>query len=210
MEYQLPGVVSVQVQPKIGLTFAQGLRSILRQDPDVIMIGEIRDGETAQIAIAAALTGHLVLSTLHTNTAAEAVTRLLDMGIEPYLVAAVLRGVLSQRLVRRLCEHCKEAWHLDSLEKEAMDLPESILQVYKAKGCPLCRNTGYSGRIGIHELLLYHQDIKDLVLAGQSSNVIEAKAIAKGMIPLRLDGYRKVEQGLTTLEEIWYSTSGIT
>ncbi|BAE84175.1 type IV pilus assembly protein PilB [Desulfitobacterium sp. LBE] len=209
VEYQLPGVVSVQVQPKIGLTFAQGLRSILRQDPDVIMIGEIRDEETARIAIAAALTGHLVLSTLHTNTAAEAFTRLLDMGIEPYLVAAVLRGVLSQRLVRRLCEQCKEPWHLDPLEKDAMDLPESVRQVFRAKGCPKCRGTGYSGRIGIHELLLYHQDIKDLVLEGQSSGAIEEKAIAKGMIPLRRDGYNKVRQGLTSLEEIWYSTSGI-
>lgn len=209
VEYQLPGVVSVQVQPRIGLTFAQGLRSILRQDPDVIMIGEIRDEETARIAIAAALTGHLVLSTLHTNTAAEAFTRLLDMGIEPYLVAAVLRGVLSQRLVRRLCDHCRESWQLDSLEREAMDLPKSIRQVYKAKGCPHCRGTGYSGRIGIHELLLYHQDIKDLVLEGQNSQRIEEKAITKGMIPLRLDGYRKVHGGLTSLEEIWYSTSGI-
>lgn len=209
VEYQLPGVVSVQVQPKIGLTFAQGLRSILRQDPDVIMIGEIRDEETARIAIAAALTGHLVLSTLHTNTAAEAFTRLLDMGIEPYLVAAVLRGVLSQRLVRRLCTHCKEPWELDTLERDAMDLPKSIQQVYKAKGCPECRGTGYSGRVGIHELLLYQQDIKDLVLAGQSSQRIEEKAMTQGMIPLRVDGYRKVLEGLTSLEEIWYSTSGI-
>ncbi|MGE4271580.1 MAG: GspE/PulE family protein [Desulfitobacterium sp.] len=210
VEYQLAGVVSVQVQPKIGLTFAQGLRSILRQDPDVIMIGEIRDEETARIAIAAALTGHLVLSTLHTNTAAEAFTRLLDMGIEPYLVAAVVRGVLSQRLVRRLCNHCKVPWALDSLERGVMDLPESIHQVYKAQGCPLCRETGYSGRIGIHELLLYHQDIKELVLGGKSSHWIEERAIARGMVSLRLDGYRKVQEGLTSLEEIWYSTSRIT
>lgn len=209
VEYQVPGVVSVQVQPKIGLTFAQGLRSILRQDPDVIMIGEIRDEETARIAITAALTGHLVLSTLHTNTAAEAFTRLLDMGIEPYLVAAVLRGVLSQRLVRRLCEQCKEPWHLDPRERDVMDLPESIRQVFRAKGCPQCRGTGYSGRIGIHELLLYHQEIRDLVLEGQSSGVIEDKAIVKGMIPLRRDGYSKVHQGLTSLEEVWSSTSGI-
>ncbi|AGA69875.1 type II secretory pathway, ATPase PulE/Tfp pilus assembly pathway, ATPase PilB [Desulfitobacterium dichloroeliminans LMG P-21439] len=209
VEYQLPGVVSVQVQPKIGLTFAQGLRSILRQDPDVIMIGEIRDEETARIAIAAALTGHLVLSTLHTNTAAEAFTRLLDMGIEPYLVAAVVRGVLSQRLVRRLCNHCKVPWNLDFLEREVMDLPEGIGQVYKAQGCPFCRETGYSGRIGIHELLLYHQDIKELVLEGKGSHWIEERAIAGGMVSLRIDGYRKVQEGLTSLEEIWHSTSRI-
>ena len=209
VEYQLPGVVSVQVHPRIGLTFAQGLRAILRQDPDVIMIGEIRDEETARIAVAAALTGHLVLSTLHTNTAAEAVTRLLDMGIEPYLVAAVLRGVLSQRLVRRLCEHCKEPWDLKALEKQALDLPEDVQVIYRASGCPHCRYTGYSGSIGIHELLLYHQDIRNLVLEGCNSSLIEEKAIANGMIPLRLDGYRKVQQGLTSLEEVWYSTSGL-
>lgn len=209
VEYQLDGVVSVQVQSKIGLTFAQGLRSILRQDPDVIMIGEIRDEETARIAIAAALTGHLVLSTLHTNTAAEAFTRLLDMGIEPYLVAAVLRGVLSQRLVRRLCDHCKVPWEPDSTEKKVMDIPETIQKFYKAKGCSHCRNTGYFGRIGIHELLLYHQDIKNLVLERKNSRLIEEKAISQGMIPLRFDGYEKVRNGLTSLEEIWFSTSKI-
>ncbi|NMA69979.1 MAG: Flp pilus assembly complex ATPase component TadA [Desulfitobacterium sp.] len=209
VEYQLPGVVSVQVQPKIGLTFAEGLRSILRQDPDVIMVGEIRDEETVKIAIAAALTGHLVLSTLHTNTAAEAFTRLMDMGIEPYLVAAVVRGVLSQRLVRCLCEHCKTPWEPDELSREAMGLPKSIEKIYKPQGCSRCRGTGYSGRIGIHELLIYHEDIKELVLQRESSQKIAAKAILRGMIPLHLDGYRKVQAGITSLEEVWFNTGSL-
>lgn len=209
VEYRLPGVVSVQVNPKTGLTFAQGLRSILRQDPDIIMIGEIRDEETARIAIAAALTGHLVLSTLHTNTAAEAFTRLLDMGIEPYLLAAAIRGVLSQRLVRRLCDQCKKSVDIHPFEQSVMDLSEDIWQVYQAGGCPNCRETGYSGRIGLHELLLYHQDIKDLVFARQSTRQIEEAAIKAGMIPLRQDGVIKVKEGLTTLEEVWYSTKGM-
>lgn len=210
VEYQLPGVVPVQVHAKIGLTFAHGLRSILRQDPDVIMIGEIRDEETARIAIAAALTGHLVLSTLHTNTASEAFTRLLDMGIEPYLLAAVVRGVLSQRLVRRLCEQCKRPWEINPLEKKAMDLPKGVEQVFQATGCSHCRGTGYSGRIGLHELLLYTQDIKDYILEGKSSQAIERAALAAGMLPLRQDGYLKVKDGLTSLEEVWYSTTGVT
>lgn len=210
VEYQLPGVVPVQVQSKIGLTFAHGLRSILRQDPDVIMIGEIRDEETARIAIAAALTGHLVLSTLHTNTASEAFTRLLDMGIEPYLLAAVVRGVLSQRLVRRLCEHCKKPLMINSLEQRVIDLPTGFERVFQATGCPSCRGTGYSGRIGLHELLLYNQEIKDLVLERKSSRVIEQTAIAAGMLPLRQDGYLKVKDGRTSLEEVWYSTTGMT
>lgn len=210
VEYQLSGVVPVQVHAKIGLTFAHGLRAILRQDPDVIMIGEIRDEETARIAIAAALTGHLVLSTLHTNTASEAFTRLRDMGIEPYLLAAVVRGVLSQRLVRRLCEQCKRPWEINPLEQKAMDLPKDVEQVFQATGCSHCRGTGYSGRIGLHELLLYTQDIKDYVLEGRNSRVIEQAALAAGMLPLRQDGYLKVKDGLTSLEEVWYSTTGVT
>lgn len=210
VEYQLPGVVPVQVHSKIGLTFAQGLRSILRQDPDVIMIGEIRDEETARIAIAAALTGHLVLSTLHTNTAAEAFTRLLDMGIEPYLLAAVIRGVLSQRLVRRLCDQCKKPFNINSMEQKVMDLPQGINQGFQPVGCPHCRGIGYLGRIGLHELLLYNQDIKDLVLERKNSRLIEGVAIEAGMLPLRQDGYFKVNEGLTSLEEVWFSTSEMT
>lgn len=210
VEYQLPGVVPVQVHAKIGLTFAHGLRSILRQDPDVIMIGEIRDEETARIAIAAALTGHLVLSTLHTNTAAEAFTRLLDMGIEPYLLAAVIRGVLSQRLVRQLCETCKKPFNINLIEQQVMDLPKSFTQGFQPVGCPHCRGTGYSGRIGLHELLLYNQDIKDFVLERKSAQIIEKAAIQAGMLPLRQDGYLKVNHGLTSLEEVWFSTTGMT
>lgn len=203
VEYQLPGVVHVPVNNKIGLTFAKGLRAILRQDPDVIMIGEIRDEETARIAITAALTGHLVLSTLHTNTAAEALPRLMDMGIEPYLLAGAIRGVLSQRLVRRVCEFCKETRVLTQLEQDSLELEEKLGQITVASGCPCCRESGYSGRIGLHELLLFDPTIKDLVLARQSALAIERAALSAGMTSLIHDGLYKVRQGLTTLEEVF-------
>ncbi|AHF07421.1 type II secretory pathway, ATPase PulE/Tfp pilus assembly pathway, ATPase PilB [Desulfitobacterium metallireducens DSM 15288] len=209
VEYRLPGVVHVQVQPRIGLTFAKGLRAILRQDPDVIMIGEIRDEETARIAIAAALTGHLVLSTLHTNTAAEALTRLMDMGIEPYLLGGAIRGVLSQRLVRKLCEKCKEPHTLSKVERDSLGLSETFEEIFQAKGCPHCRGTGYSGRIGIHELLHYDSTIKNLVLARQSALELERAALSSGMIPLYQDGLDKVRKGLTTWEEVWSSSTGV-
>lgn len=209
VEYRLPGVVHVQVKPSIGLTFAEGLRAILRQDPDVIMIGEIRDEETARIAIAAALTGHLVLSTLHTNTAAEALTRLMDMGIEPYLLGGAIRGVLSQRLVRKLCKECKQPHILSRVECASLGFDENFGEVFQAKGCPHCRETGYSGRIGIHELLLYDLKIKDLVLARQSALELERAALSSGMIPLYQDGLEKVRDGLTTLEEVWSSATGV-
>lgn len=207
VEYRLPGVVPVQVKPFIGLTFAKGLRAILRQDPDVIMIGEIRDEETARIAIAAALTGHLVLSTLHTNTAAEALTRLMDMGIEPYLLGGAIRGVLSQRLVRKLCEECKETKFLSKVERSSLGFDETFEEIFQAKGCPRCRGTGYSGRMGIHELLLYDSTIKNLVLARQSALELERAALSSGMIPLYQDGLDKVRNGLTTLEEVWSSST---
>lgn len=209
VEYRLPGVNQVPVNAKMGLTFASGLRSILRQDPDVIMIGEIRDEETARIAMAAALTGHLVLSTLHTNTAAEALTRLLDMGIEPYLLAATISGVLSQRLVRVICEHCKTDYELSPAERVALNLPPEIEQLYEGKGCTRCRGTGYAGRIGIHELLLYNQTIKELILSRHSSHVIELAAIESGMVPLWQDGLMKVTQGMTTIREVLRSTSAV-
>lgn len=209
VEYRLSGVVHVQVHARIGLTFANGLRAILRQDPDVLMIGEIRDEETARIAIAAALTGHLVLSTLHTNTAAEALTRLMDMGIEPYLLAAAIRGVLSQRLVRRVCPECKETRNLSRVEQKSLGFSEDFGTIYQAKGCPSCRGSGYSGRIGLHELLLYNQTIKDLVLARKSAPEIEQAALASGMLPLTQDGFYKVREGLTTLEEVWSSATGV-
>lgn len=199
VEYRLPGINQVQVQSSIGLTFAKGLRAILRQDPDVIMIGEIRDEETARIAVSAALTGHLVLSTLHTNTAAEAITRLLEMGIEPYLLTDSISGVLSQRLVRVLCDACKEPVFGD----------EAGGNSFRPKGCPQCRGIGYKGRIGIHELLRYNQDIKELVLGRQSIRKIEQAAIKDGMLPLFQDGLKKVELGLTTREEVLRAAAGM-
>lgn len=207
VEYSLPGVVHVQVKPHIGFTFAAGLRAILRQDPDVIMIGEIRDEETARIATAAALTGHLVLSTLHTNTAAEAITRLIDMGIEPYLLGGAIRGVLSQRLVRKLCDECKEPYVLSQSERVSLGFDETFGEVFRPKGCARCRGTGYSGRIGIHELLLYDAAIKDIVLERKSALELERAALKSGMIPLNQDGLDKVSQGMTTLEEVWSSAT---
>ena len=209
VEYQLSGVNQVQVNIPAGLSFAVGLKNVLRQDPDVIMVGEIRDEETARIAITAALTGHLVLTTLHTNTAAEALTRLVEMGIEPYLLAAAVSGVLSQRLVRRLCEHCKTMDELSETEKRALRLPASISLFYRSTGCPECFNTGFRGRIGIHEFLLYNQEIKELVLARHNSRDIEQQALVSGMLTVFEDGLLKVTQGLTSIEEVLHSASGI-
>lgn len=209
VEYQLPGVNQVQVNLPAGLSFAVGLRHILRQDPDVIMIGEIRDEETARIAITASLTGHLVFSTLHTNTAAEALARLIDMGIESYLLASAVSGVLSQRLVRRLCEHCKTAYRVTETEKRALHLPTSLTCLYRPMGCPECLETGFHGRIGIHELLQYNQEIRKLIISRQNSRDIEQQAIVSGMLTILEDGLVKVAQGLTTVEEVLFATSGI-
>jgi type IV pilus assembly protein PilB len=209
VEYQLSGVTQVQVNISAGLSFVVGLRHILRQDPDVIMIGEIRDQETARIAITASLTGHLVLSTLHTNTAAEALTRLLDMGVEPYLLASAVSGVLSQRLVRRLCEHCKTTYRVSESEKMALRLPGSINLLYRSVGCPKCLGTGFRGRIGIHEFLKYNQEIKELVLTRHNSRDIEQQAMVSGMLTIFEDGMLKVTQGFTTVEEVLHAASGI-
>ena len=209
VEYQLAGVNQVQVNLPAGLSFAVGLRHILRQDPDVIMIGEIRDEETARIAITASLTGHLVLSTLHTNTAAEALTRLLDMGIESYLLASAVSGVLSQRLVRRLCETCKTTYSVSEAEKRALRIPASVTLLYRAVGCLECLGTGFRGRIGIHEFLLYNQEIKELVLSRHNSRDIEQQAVVSGMLTVIEDGLLKVTQGFTTVEEILQAVSGI-
>ncbi|MDR3601872.1 MAG: GspE/PulE family protein [Desulfosporosinus sp.] len=209
VEYQLSGVNQVQVNLPAGLSFAVGLRHILRQDPDVIMIGEIRDQETARIAITAALTGHLVLSTLHTNTAAEALARLMDMGIEPYLLAAAVSGVLSQRLVRRLCKHCKTSYLVSAAEKRALHLPAAITRLYRSTGCSECFGTGFRGRIGIHEFLLYNQEIKELVLSRHNSRDIEQQALVSGMLTIFEDGLLKVIQGLTTVDEVLHAVSGI-
>ncbi|HHV63644.1 MAG TPA: type II/IV secretion system protein [Peptococcaceae bacterium] len=208
VEYRLPGVNQAQVNTRIGLDFAAGLRAILRQDPDIIMVGEIRDKETARIATAAALTGHLVLSTVHTNTAAEALARLLDMDIDPYLVAASICGVISQRLLRKLCPFCREPRPVSAQMKETFNL-QNVEVIYGAKGCPKCRGTGYLGRIGIHEFLPYNQEIKELVLKKSSSALLEKTSRALGMITLQEDALLKVVEGYTSLEEAMRLIAGI-
>ncbi len=200
VEYQLKGIAQIQVNPKIGLTFANGLRSILRQDPDVIMVGEIRDIETAEIAIQASLTGHLVLSTLHTNDAPSAITRLLDMGIEPYLLASSLSGVVAQRLVRTICPECRVSYIPNSYEVSLFETPPERL--FRGRGCPLCKETGYFGRTGIFEILVIDSEIRDLISLKKDSQTIKEYAIRKGMKTLRADGLKKVLKGYTTLEEV--------
>jgi len=205
VEYQLRGVNQIHVKPKIGLTFANGLRSIVRQDPDVIMVGEIRDAETADIAIHSALTGHLVFSTLHTNDAPGAITRLLDMGIENYLVSSVLVAVLAQRLVRVICPECREPYRLDLAAVRKMGIKTDIdgaLQVFRGKGCAACNFTGYHGRTGIYEFLVIGEEIQRLILEKADANTIRQQALALGMKTLWDDGWSKVEQGVTTLDDL--------
>ncbi len=223
VEYQLEGISQVQVNPKIDLTFASGLRSFLRHDPDVIMVGEIRDLETAEIAIQASLTGHLVFSTVHTNDAAGAITRLVDMGVEPFLVASSLIAVLAQRLVRRLCPHCRELYEpteeeirrlgLDPADFRAGRMPGHPLgpndppppppgKAYRAKGCPECMDTGYAGRLGIYELLLMDDEIRAMALKNTDAVAIKRAAVALGMRTLRDDGARKVVSGITSIAEV--------
>ncbi len=205
VEYQLPRINQVQVNPKAGLTFATGLRSILRQDPDVIMVGEIRDRETAEIAVQAALTGHLVLSTLHTNDAPSAFTRLVDMGIEPFLITSSVIGVLAQRLARQICAKCKEAYRppreaVRRLSEELAEVEDLVL--YRGAGCEYCRQTGYKGRTGVYELLVVTDRIRELVVRRASANEIREAARAEGFRTMRDDGIRKVLEGVTTIEEI--------
>jgi general secretion pathway protein E len=202
IEYQLKGVGQIQVNPKIDLTFGNGLRSILRQDPDIIMVGEIRDVDTAQIAIHASLTGHLVLSTLHTNDSAGAITRLLDMGVEPFLVSSSVLAVIAQRLVRMICKECKTSYAPTHEELTKLKIKTKIALFYKGKGCTACLNTGFYGRVGIYELLLITDEIRSLILAKTDANQIKAKATAGGMLTLREEGIKKVIEGLTTTEEI--------
>ena len=203
VEYQLRGVNQVHIRPQIGLTFANGLRSIVRQDPDVIMIGEIRDSETAEVAIQSALTGHLVFSTVHTNDAAGAITRLQDMGIESFLISSALLGVLAQRLVRIICTHCKESCPIepDTLLEMGIDEP-APLHVFQGKGCDHCNDTGYRGRAGIYELLVIDDEIRKLILAQASTQEIRERAIQLGMTTLRQDGWSKILEGITTIEEL--------
>jgi len=206
IEYRISGIGQVQVNPKIDLTFASGLRSIVRQDPDVILVGEIRDSETAEIAIQSALTGHLVFSTLHTNDSASAITRLRDMGIEPFLIASSINAILAQRLVRIICTHCKEEYVADMEELKRIGITEEEGRggkVYRGRGCVKCHHTGYKGRCGIFELLLMTQDMKAHVLQTSDANQIKKRAIANGMITLRRDGAMKVLQGITTVEEVF-------
>jgi general secretion pathway protein E len=203
VEYQLKGVNQIPVRAKIGLTFATGLRHIVRQDPDVILVGEIRDLETADIAIQAALTGHLVFSTLHTNDAPGAITRLEDMGVEPYLVSSVLEGILAQRLVRRICEACRVQDAVSRADLEALGVdPHGPYSLFRGKGCDECRGTGYRGRFGIYELFPITEEVRSLVLRRASTPEIRRHAIAAGMVTLRLDGWNKARHGLTTVDEI--------
>lgn len=205
IEYQIYGIGQMQIRPKIGLTFASGLRSILRQDPDIIMVGEIRDTETAQIAVQSALTGHRVFSTIHTNDAASGVTRLMDMGIEPYLITSSVNAFLAQRLVRQICPNCIESYKPDPKELLRAGIMKSSLKkgvLYKGKGCDKCLNTGYSGRIGIFELLPLSDEIKRLIMTREDAGKIKAQGIKEGMVLLHEDGISKVIDGITTLEEV--------
>lgn len=224
IEYHMPGINQMQVNPKIGLTFAMGLRALLRQDPNIIMIGEIRDTETAEEAVHAALTGHVVLATLHTNNAAGALPRLLDIGVEPYLIASTVNAVVGQRLTRSICQDCKEEYKIDPDFEETLRKEfniDSLLQVmkrlkiidakvnkltevsfYKGKGCEKCNHTGYKGRKGIYEVLEVTNEIQDLILKHAPTNQIQEKAIEQGMILMWQDGFIKSSQGITTIEEV--------
>jgi general secretion pathway protein E len=203
VEYQLKGVNQIPVKPKIGLSFASGLRHIVRQDPDVIMVGEIRDLETAEIAIQSALTGHLVFSTLHTNDAPGAVTRLQDMGCEPYLVSSVLDGVLAQRLVRRVCAQCRVPHVPDPADLVAIGVADAAgVPLFRGAGCDACRGTGYRGRTGIYELFVLSEDVRSLILRKAPTGEIRRRATESGMVNLRDDGWAKARAGITTVEEI--------
>jgi type IV pilus assembly protein PilB len=205
VEYEIEGIMQVPVSPLVGLTFASALRSFLRQDPDVIMVGEIRDLETAQISIQASLTGHLVLSTLHTNDSAGAITRLIDMGVESFLIASTLEAVLAQRLVRRICLQCKSAYvPTDGLLAQLGVARENVgdRQFFFGKGCPACNQSGYRGRMGIYEWLRLSDPIRDLVTQRAPTLVIRQKAIEQGMRTIREDGLRGIFDGNTSIEEV--------
>ncbi len=214
IEYQLPGIAQIQVKPEINLTFANGLRSILRHDPDIIMVGEMRDLDTVDIAIRASLTGHLVFSTLHTNDTAGAITRLIDMGVEPYLLTSSVRAIIAQRLVRKICPHCKTEYRLDKkddiieFEKLGMKTEELPKKLYKGKGCSHCHE-GYSGRIAMFEILLIREEIEKMIMERKPSRTVKNEAKKKGMRTLREDGIRKVLAGITTLSEVLSETQEI-
>ncbi len=205
IEYQLEGINQIQVNHKVGLTFAACLRSILRHDPDVVLVGEIRDFETAENAVQASLTGHMVFSTLHTNDAAGAFMRLADMGVEPFLISSTVEGIMAQRLVRTLCKHCREAY-MPSHDEVPPDFPieeyTAGQPIYRSKGCRACRGTGYTGRLGIYELLVANDEIRVMASERRGTNEIRKAAIASGMRTLRQDGWIKVSRGLTSIEEV--------
>ncbi len=213
VEYQLDGVVQVQVKPQIGLSFASALRAFLRQDPDIMMVGEIRDLETAQIAVQAALTGHLILSTLHTNDAASAITRLIDMGVEDYLLTSTVNAIAGQRLVRTLCTECREPFEALPEFSARVELNDSAggkpIVLYRAKGCDACRHTGYSGRTSILELLPITGRIRQSILAGEDAGQIQRHALAEGLQTMRAHGLAKVRAGITTVEEVMRATRSV-
>jgi len=207
VEYQIAGVYQVQANPRIGLTFAMGLRHILRQDPDIIMIGEIRDLETAEMVIRSALTGHLVFSTLHTNESTGTITRLINMGIEPFLVASSLNLAVAQRLVRRICPQCKESYRPNKITLSSLGLKkDNDILFYRGKGCSMCKGSGYFGRVALSEMLEIKQVIRNLVLNGADSETIRQKAVGLGMATLRQNGIQKVVEGVTTIEEVMRAT----
>jgi general secretion pathway protein E len=209
VEYQIKGISQIQVNPKIDLTFARGLRSIVRQDPDVILIGEIRDKETADIAVQSALTGHLVFSTLHTNDSASAITRLVDIGVEPFLISSSLIAVIAQRLLRTLCNDCKEAYQPDDLAFKSIGMdPERSKdrRIYRARGCENCFHTGYKGRNAIFEIMVLNEELRSLLLKSYDSNVIKKRALEMKMLSLRQDGIQKLLNGVTTIEEVFRVT----
>lgn len=207
VEYRMKGINQIQTNPRAGLTFASALKSILRADPDIVMIGEIRDFETAKIAVEAALTGHLVLATLHTNDAPGAVSRLNDMGVEPFLTSSAVDCVIAQRLARRLCADCKEPALVDDAVLKRIGFPHQLhtgpLNFHKAVGCPKCSGTGYRGRVGLYELMLVTENLKAMILSGAGTLELASAAEAEGMIRLKDDGLMKAGAGLTTVEEIF-------
>jgi type IV pilus assembly protein PilB len=203
VEYHLSAVNQTQVHEKIGMTFSKALKALLRQDPDVVMLGEIRDSETATIAVQAALTGHLVLSTLHTNDAPSSVTRLINIGVEPYLISAAVNAILAQRLVRKICPHCKEEFKPSEEMQQFLELQGLAgSQTFCGKGCDRCRKTGYSGRLGIYELLIMDDALRDLVTGNPDVNQFRKLCWERGLVSLRDDGFEKAKKGLTTVDEI--------
>ena len=205
VEYDIDGLTQVQIRPEIGLTFAKCLRSILRQDPDIVMVGEIRDLETAQISIQASLTGHLVFTTLHTNDAPSTIARMLDLGLEPFLITATLEGIIAQRLVRKICPHCKAEYQ--PTEEMLMELelrPEDVggKKFYYGKGCGHCNRTGYRGRTGLYEIMTFNDEIRDLIMNHASTAILREAACRAGMTTLRENGLKLIFDGVTTLEEV--------